>query len=60
MPLVLTRWATAPEFIEQPNAAGLPIAAVLTGGEPHDVKAYDDLMEERESDPGALLAAKGL
>ncbi len=41
------------------NAAGLPVAAVLTGGETHDVKAYDDLMDERESDPGALLADKG-
>jgi transposase len=33
-----------------------PIAAVLTGGEAHDVTAYDDLMDERDSDPGALLA----
>ncbi len=59
MALALTRSASAPEFIEQPNAARLPIVAVLTGGETHDVKAYDDLMEERESDPGALLADKG-
>ena len=41
------------------NADGLPSAVVLTGGETHDVKAYDDLMEERDSDPGALLADKG-
>ncbi len=41
------------------NADGLPIAVVLTGGETHDVKAYDALMEERDSDPGALLADKG-
>jgi transposase len=31
----------------------------LTGGEAHDVTAYDDLMDERDSDPGALLADKG-
>jgi transposase len=41
------------------NADGLPIAAVLTAGEAHDVTAYDDLMEQRDSDPGALLADKG-
>ncbi len=41
------------------NADGLPIGVVLTGGETHDVKAYDALMEERDSDPGALLADKG-
>jgi transposase len=41
------------------NADGLPIGVTLTGGETHDVKAYDDLMEERDSDPGALLADKG-
>ena len=41
------------------NADGLPIAVVLTGGEVHDVKAYDDLMDERDSDPGAMLGDKG-
>jgi transposase len=41
------------------NADGLPIAAVLTAGEAHDVTAYDDLMDQRDSDPGALLADKG-
>ena len=32
---------------------------VLTSGEAHDVTAYDDLMAERDSDPGVLLADKG-
>jgi transposase len=41
------------------NADGLPIAVVLTAGEAHDVTAYDALMEQRDSDPGALLADKG-
>jgi len=41
------------------NADGLPIATMLTGGETHDVKAYGDLMDERDSDPGAMLADKG-
>jgi transposase len=41
------------------NADGLPIAVVLTGGEAHDVTAYDDLMEQRDSDPGAMLGDKG-
>ncbi len=41
------------------NAAGLPIAATLTPGETHDVKAYDDLMALRDSDPGIMLADKG-
>jgi len=41
------------------NADGLPIAMVLTGGEAHDVTAYETLMEQRESDPGVLLADKG-
>jgi len=38
---------------------GLPIGVVLTAGEAHDVTAYDDLMAERDSDPGVLLADKG-
>ena len=41
------------------NAAGLPIGVVLTAGEAHDVTAYDALMEQRDSDPGAMLADKG-
>jgi len=32
---------------------------VLSEGEAHDVTAYDDLMEQRDSDPGAMLADKG-
>lgn len=41
------------------NAAGLPVGVVLTTGEAHDVTAYDALMEQRDSDPGAMLADKG-
>lgn len=41
------------------NAVGLPIAAMLTEGEAHDVTAYDELMEQRDSDPGAMLMDKG-
>jgi transposase len=41
------------------NAVGLPIGVVLTGGEAHDVTAYDALMQQRDSDPGAMLADKG-
>ena len=41
------------------NAEGLAIGAVLSEGEAHDVTAYDDLMEQRDSDPGAMLADKG-
>jgi hypothetical protein len=32
---------------------------VLSEGEAHDVTAYDELMEQRDSDPGAVLADKG-
>ena len=32
---------------------------MLSEGEAHDVTAYDDLMEQRDSDPGAMLADKG-
>jgi transposase len=32
---------------------------VLTEGQAHDAKAYDDLMAERDSDPGAMLGDKG-
>jgi transposase len=41
------------------NAEGLPIGVVLTPGEPHDATAYADLMEERDSEPGILLAGRG-
>ena len=41
------------------NADGMPIAVELTPGQAHDVTAYDELMEQRDSDPGALLADKG-
>jgi transposase len=41
------------------NALGLPIGVVLSAGEAHDVTGYDDLMEERDSDPGAMLADRG-
>ena len=41
------------------NAAGLPIGVVLSEGEAHDVTAYDGLMQQRDSDPGAMLADKG-
>jgi transposase len=32
---------------------------VLTEGEAHDVTAYDELMAQRDSDPGAMLMDKG-
>ena len=41
------------------NAAGLPIGVILSEGEAHDVTAYDGLMQQRDSDPGAMLADKG-
>jgi transposase len=41
------------------NAEGLPIGIVLTPGECHDSTAYPDLMAERDSDPGMLLADRG-
>ena len=41
------------------NAAGLPIGVVLSEGEAHEVTAYDGLMQQRDSDPGAMLADKG-
>ena len=41
------------------NAVGLPIGVVLSEGEAHDVTAYEDLMEQRDSDPGTMLADKG-
>jgi hypothetical protein len=41
------------------NATGLPIGIVLSDGETDDVTAYDGLMQQRDSDPGAMLADKG-
>jgi transposase len=41
------------------NAAGLPIGIALSEGEARDVTAYDGLMQQRDSDPGAMLADKG-
>jgi transposase len=41
------------------NAIGLPIAALLSAGQAHDSTAYQALMAERDSDPGAMLADKG-
>ena len=32
---------------------------MLSEGEAHDVTAYDELMEQRDSDPGVMLADKG-
>ena len=40
-------------------AAGLPIGIVSSEGEAHDVTAYDGLMQQRDSDPGAMLADNG-
>jgi hypothetical protein len=37
----------------------LPIGVVLSEGQAHDITAYQALMEERDSDPGAMLADKG-
>lgn len=41
------------------NAIGLPVGVVLSEGEAHDVTAYHELMEQRDSDPGVMLADKG-
>lgn len=41
------------------NAVGLPIGVVLSEGQAHDATAYDALMAERDSDPGAMLGDKG-
>ena len=41
------------------NAAGLPIGVASSEGEAHDATAYDGLMQQRDSDPGAMLADKG-
>jgi hypothetical protein len=41
------------------NGVGLPIGVVLAAREAHDVTAYAELMEQRDSDPGAMLGDKG-
>lgn len=41
------------------NVRGLPITADLSGGEAHDVTAYERLTEPRDSDPGIAVADKG-
>lgn len=41
------------------NALGLPIGVVLSEGQAHDSTAYEALMEQRDSDPGVMLADKG-
>ncbi|KAA2211235.1 IS5 family transposase [Pseudoroseomonas oryzae] len=41
------------------DAYGLPISLTLMPGEAHDSTAYDVLMEERDNDPGILLADRG-
>jgi transposase len=48
-----------PKSISAANAVGRPVGVVLTAGESHDVTAYDAPMEQRDSDPGAMLADKG-
>ena len=37
----------------------LPIGVAFSQGEAHEVTAYDGLMKQRDSDPGAMLADKG-
>ena len=41
------------------NAAGLPIGVALSEGEAHDVTAFDGLVQQRDSDPRAMLVDKG-
>lgn len=41
------------------NVFGLPIGVDLIGGEAHDVTRYNELMDQRESEPGLMLADKG-
>ena len=41
------------------NAEGLPIAVAPTPGEAHDATTCSALMEDRDSDPGVLLADRG-
>ncbi len=59
------RRSAGPAAVSQPkihlrvNADGTPIAVEATPGEAHEARAHDDLMGQRDSDPGALLADKG-
>ena len=46
-------------WLARANALGLPIGVILSASEAHNVTGFDDLMEERDSDPGATLADKG-
>ncbi len=55
--LGLQRWFSTKVRLRV-NADGMPIAVEATPGQAHDVTAYDDLMDQRDSDPGALLADK--
>jgi transposase len=41
------------------NGVGLPIAALLTGGQVHDVKGFEPLMAEPGPKPKVILADKG-
>ncbi len=41
------------------NGLGLPIAAILTGGEVHDIKGFEPLMAEPGPDARVILADKG-
>jgi transposase len=41
------------------SRGGFTTKVLLTPGDAHDVTAYDALMQQRDSDPGAMLADKG-
>ena len=47
-----------PCALQRPRGAPHP-GVVLSEGEAHDATAYDGLMQQRDSDPGAMLADKG-
>ncbi len=49
----------APRSMCVATPAGLPSGVSFSEGEAHDVTAYDGLMQQRDSDPGAMLADKG-
>ncbi len=42
-----------------PRSMCVATPQVFSEGEAHDVTAYDGLMQQRDSDPGAMLADKG-
>ncbi|MGH6680817.1 MAG: transposase, partial [Bradyrhizobium sp.] len=48
-----------PKIHARGNLPGLPIDVDLNGAEAHDMNRHDDLMDQRESDPGLMLADKG-